>query len=442
MNIKKQLLLPLLTAVCACAPALADDLPSGGNHSDKLALIIPNLFGTGGLTLPNPTHNAHFDSAFQSNFMPFNAALAGQLTSLPIPSPASGFTYTFDKTLGVYSRSAQSFGPILAERAETIGKDKFYFGISYQRFKFDSIDGIDLHQVPALFQHAVVENPDFRKDIITTDNFLDIQIGQLTTFFTYGLNDRLDVSVAVPFVSASLKATSNATIRRIGTANEDCTVTSTTCSHYFDTTIGDRSTKQFSGSGSAQGIGDVIVRLKGTVFRSERTGLALGLDMRAPTGDQFDFLGSGALGFKPFAAFSGRAGRISPHVNAAFQWNGSTVLAGDVMTGRKQHLPNQFLYVGGADIGVTKQFTLALDVLGQSVHNGERVIRDTYTAANGTMFPEISFKRGTLNEVNGSAGFKINAIGKLLVEFNLLFKLNDSGLRSKVTPLIGLSYTL
>src|SRR3989442_2933577 len=147
---KKQLLLPLLTVVCACAPVFADDLPSSGNHSDKLALLIPNLFGAGGLTLPNPTHNAHFDSAFQSNFVPFNTALAGQLTSLPIPSPASGFTYTFDKTLGVYSRSAQSFGPILAERAETIGKDKFYFGVSYQRFKFDSIDGVDLHQVPAL----------------------------------------------------------------------------------------------------------------------------------------------------------------------------------------------------------------------------------------------------------------------------------------------------
>jgi hypothetical protein len=112
------------------------------------------------------------------------------------------------------------------------------------------------------------------------------------------------------------------------------------------------------------------------------------------------------------------------------------------MTGRKQRLPNQFMYVGGADIGVTKQFTLALDVLGQTVQKGQRVIQDNYTAANGAKFPEISFKRGTLNEVNGSAGFKVNAIGKLLVSFNLLFKLNDSGLRSKVTPLIGLSYTL
>ena len=91
-----------------------------GSQNRKLALIIPNLYGDQGLTLNNPTHFAHFDSDFQANFVPFNTALASQLTSLPIPSPASGFTYTFDKSLGVYTRSAQSLGPILAERAETI----------------------------------------------------------------------------------------------------------------------------------------------------------------------------------------------------------------------------------------------------------------------------------------------------------------------------------
>src|SRR4051794_40956036 len=251
---KKQLSLPVLALLYVCVPAFGDGVGFEVTHSEKLALIIPNLFGPAGLTLPNPNHNAHFDSAFQANFVPFNTALAGQLTSLPIPSPASGFTYTFDKSLGVYTSSTQSFGPILAERAETIGKDKFYFGFSYQRFRFDSIDGIDLHKVPVVFQHAFVENPDFRKDIITTDNFLDIHIGQMTTFFTYGFNDRLDVSVAVPFISASLKATSKAKIRRIGTANEDCTAASTTCAHYFDTTIGDRSEETFSDSGSANGI--------------------------------------------------------------------------------------------------------------------------------------------------------------------------------------------
>jgi hypothetical protein len=85
----------------------------GAANDSKLAFVIPNLFGPNGLRLDNPGHDAHFDSSFQANFGPFNSALATQLTSLPIPSPASGFTYSFDSALGVYNRSAQSFGPIL-----------------------------------------------------------------------------------------------------------------------------------------------------------------------------------------------------------------------------------------------------------------------------------------------------------------------------------------
>src|SRR3954453_2606367 len=93
----------------------------------KLVFVIPNLYGPNGLTLNNPDHEAHFDSAFQANFGPLVSSIGSPLTSLPLPSPASGFTYTFDKSLGVYTRSAQSFGPILGERAETIGKEKFSF---------------------------------------------------------------------------------------------------------------------------------------------------------------------------------------------------------------------------------------------------------------------------------------------------------------------------
>ncbi len=114
------------------------------NSPAKLAFVIPKLFGPDGLTLPNPNHAAHFDSDFQNNFGPFNTAIGSQLTSLPLPSPASGFTYTFDPALGVYTRSAQSYGPVLAERAETIGKEKFFAGFSFQHFRFGTLDGVDL----------------------------------------------------------------------------------------------------------------------------------------------------------------------------------------------------------------------------------------------------------------------------------------------------------
>ena len=91
---------------------------------DKLATLFTQLYGPGGLivdsraTLPSgQDHSAHFDSAFQTEFVRFGAALTGKLVSVPLPSLASGLTYEFDPTLGVFSRSTQSFesSPFLVE---------------------------------------------------------------------------------------------------------------------------------------------------------------------------------------------------------------------------------------------------------------------------------------------------------------------------------------
>src|SRR5258708_8368798 len=195
-------------------------VPAGAQTAaPKLASGISKLFGPDGLTLANPDHLAHFDSDFQANFGPFNSAIGSQLTSLPLPSPASGFTYTFDPALGVYTRSAQSYGPVLAERAETIGKEKFFAGFSFHHFRFSTLDGVDLRSFASVFQHTQsTPDPFIKQDIITTNTFVDTQIDQSTAFFTYGLDDRIDVSVAVPFVNAKLAVVSNATIQPIGTA--------------------------------------------------------------------------------------------------------------------------------------------------------------------------------------------------------------------------------
>lgn len=426
------LLCPLAILAHDEAPTTTTSTGHGDGAGNKLAYILPNLYGTGGLTLPNPEHLAHFDSAFRSAFTPFNSAIASQLTSLPIPSPASGFVYSVDPALGVATRSSISFGPILAERSETIGKDKFFFGFSSQFFRFESIDGIPMNRVPAVFTHSPAENPNYEKDVITADSNLSLKIGQFTSYFTYGLTDRLDVSVAMPMVSASFSVLSTARIQRIGTGGDQSV-------HFFGT--GDRTTAQFSGAGSATGIGDVLVRAKGTVWKTAKAGLALGLDLRAPTGDEYDFLGSGAPGIRPFFALSGRAGRVSPHVNGSFQWNGSSVLAGDVTTGRKAKLANEIGYAAGADVGITQKFTFAMDILGIHRPNGSRVSVNNFTAANGQLFPNIGFSRQGQNVTNAAAGFKINGFANLLVTFNLLFKLNDDGLRGRVTPLIGLAYS-
>ena len=267
---------------------------------DKLSSIFAQLYGPDGLivdslaALPSgDPHSAHFNSAFQAEFVQFGTVLTGKLVSVPLPSLATGFTYRWDPTLGVFSRTTQSFGPIMAERAETIGAKRIFFGVAFEHARFDTVEGLNLGNVPAVFTHDGFELGGGRADLVTTRNSIDASVDQFTTFVTYGLTDRLDVSLAVPFVSTELLLVSEATIQRIGTANPDI--------HFYRTLDGALGDKRiFTAFGSASGVGDLTIRLKGTLMKGEISGLALGLDLRVPTGDEENLLGAGAQGLKPF----------------------------------------------------------------------------------------------------------------------------------------------
>lgn len=428
----------LFLALSAAAPMLVgQSLGSGGEFStSKLALLIPNLYGSNGLVLPNPDHDAHFSSAFQTNFAPFNTALAARLTSLPLPSPASGFTYTFDPSIGVYNRSTTTFGPLLAERAETIGKNKFFAGFSYQQFGFRSLDGVRLNNIPSVFEHLqTTPDPNFKKDIITTENQVDVKISQWTSFFTYGLSDKVDVSVAMPFLRASMFVNSTATIQRLGTGT-DASI------HYFLDASGNKTNKAtYRAFGDSSGIGDILVRVKATALEGSKAKLAVGLETRMPTGDPYEFLGSGAFGVKPFVALSMQGERFTPHFNIGYQYNGRSVLAGDVRTGEERLLPKQLTYAAGIEANVNKKMSFAGDLIGQQVYSADRLVRKTYVGATGQTFPQIAFQRGNFSTYAVAGGMKINPLSTLLVSFNLMYQVNDAGLRARIVPLAGVSYT-
>jgi hypothetical protein len=422
-------------------PAAAQQRPP------TLSVVFQDLFGPNGLVVDSEavlpdgsTHSAHFNNAFQSNFTQFNVALASQLTSLPLPSPASGFTYRFDASTGTFVRSTQSFGPILTDRAETIGSGRFSFGYNFQHFSFDRLEGIDLSRVPSVFTHDGYERGGGRADVVATSSAIDASVSQWTGALTYGVTDRLDVSLAVPVVHTSLSVLSAATIHRVGTGPALNV-------HFFrdpDATDQLGSERTFESGGSASGLGDLIVRVKGAVMREANRGLAAGVDLRMPTGDERNLLGSGAAGVRPFLAYSASYQRLSPHVNLAYQWNGRSVLAGDPATGAKADVPDQFQYAVGTDLGVTEKFSLTADWIARRALDSPRV-RLASTAISGPYGTEqlndIAFDRGSFWASSAALGFKTNVAGRLLVDFNLRFTVGDNGLTDRVTPLIGLEYT-
>jgi hypothetical protein len=397
------------SCVVAFALSAAAQTPTGctGQQLNTAACLIPGLV--------NQSLGQSGIGPFPANQPTGNGVLVSPLTSsLPLPSPASGVTYSFDSAAGVYVRSTESFGPLLAERAETIGRNHFDFGLTFQRFVFSEADGQNVKDLTYAYLASGTTALVNRYDLgLTLDQFI--------MFANYGLSNRVDVSVALPI----------STVRYTGT---------------LQTSIVGPQGQIFAGQAAAtreaSGVGDLNIRVKGTLMRWEHAGLAVAADVRFPTGDAYNALGAGAYGIHPFLIYSFDYKKIAPHVNLGYQWNGSSILTGNIITGSTGHVPNQIPYAAGLDARVHKRVTLDFDVLGQEVIHAEGLLGgQTVLLPDGSSVNAVTFTRHSFNMTNGSAGVKVNPGGNFLVFFNLLFRMNSAGLRSNVAPLFGVSYT-
>jgi hypothetical protein len=443
--------LGILLAVCAlCATFGYGQTTNNCTNSTTVSCAIPNLFGSGGagITLPNPFHAAHFEdsSTFTANFLPLNTAVASQLTLLPLPSPASGFTFETNRATGTVTPRAQTLGPILTERGETLGARRAFVGFAYQRFRFDEIDGVDMESLPIVFSHDAgvggANNPggNFENDVITANNNVDLKIDQYIMFGSFGLLDRTDISVAVPIMHVKMDNSSLATIQRLSGAT--CPPATTPC-HFFDiNNPATSTTKNYSNSASATGIGDITIRGKQNVYNSSTLSAAILADLRLPTGDEENFLGAGAVGFKPFFALSWKGELFSPHFNIGYQWNGSSILAGDILTGEKKRLPSQFFYSFGSEIKASSAITVTADFIGQRVFDSTEVSVGEYSAFGGAKFPILTFTNTSIGLNDASIGLKYGFKEKFQFTFNGLISLDSGGVRQKFTPLFGFSLLL
>ncbi len=433
-------------AVTLCLCWMLSSVQAAAQHPATLATLFQDVYGPNGLVLNSDdvqldgsNHAAHFNSAFQSDFRLVNIALTSQLTAVPLPSPASGFTYKFDAATGTFVRSTTSFGPILADRAETIGRGRVAFGFTQQFFSFDHLDGVSLTAIPAVFRHDNFEAGGGRADVVSTMNTVEATVSQFTGALTYGITDRVDVSLAVPMVRTRLSLLSNATINRIGTGTNLQV-------HYFrdDLSIGGYgSSNQYFVEGSAAGLGDLLLRTKATLMKENTRAFAAGLDLRLPTGDELNLLGSGAAGIRPFAAFSTTIGRFDPHANLAYQWNGRSLLAGDVESQIEADLPDQFQYAIGTDLQVNNRFSIVFDVLGQRLMNASRLSTYEFQAtgvAGSVALPDIRFATDSYWVTDGAIGFKANVATRVLVNFNLRFSIGQTGLSDRIAPLLGVEW--
>jgi hypothetical protein len=394
---------------------------SGGQptaHSGKLVCLLPNL------GFPPVTAGADPIGGL-------DAAIASQAGLFPLASPASGIVYTTDPALQITAPSGtESFGPVMFERGETLHRGKFFLAFSYQNFQFSNMDGIDLKSTPAFFPATITVNGVLSNGFVLTSTRVDLKINQFAAYATYGVTDRIDVSVAVPILDVKLAANSN-------------------CHDAFSPLTGhlgpQRCFAQSSGpnlqtvsrASQASGIGDIVLRGKVRLWQGERMRLAAAVDVRVPTGDELDFLGTGSVGVRPFVAASWR-GRLAPHANFGFQWNGNSDIASIQGPGIGGKLPNNLFYVLGADARVVKRLTLSGDYLGQHVFSA---LREGLQTEPSSGFTGIYSSVGSFYANYFSVGGKVNPAGNLLITANVFFKLDNDGLHNRPAPMVGISYT-
>jgi len=365
-------------------------------------------------------------SANQFDFL--NEAIGSQVSDLPLATPASGVTYTYNPKNNVSVPSNETLGSILTQRAETIGRHKFYIAFTYQYFQFEDIDSVGLKNLPVVLQTANGTT------FTATNNRIDLNVNQYASYLTFGVSNNIDVSIAVPVVNVN---------ERITTSGVEYGILS-------NGNIGTAVIPSCSSAGSATGVGDIILAAKGWIWKMHRHGgdsggFSVGAEVRLPTGNSSNFLGAGTVGVRPFAVFT-YGGHFSPHANIAYEANGNTNLITNSV-GQYQQLPNRLIYSGGVDWGITPRLTIVADIIAQRVVNAQRVGVTTFSPTfivPAPPYPSIvPINNVSYNRVDGAGGFKLKPFSSngLLITGNLSIKMNEAGLRTRLAPLGGLSIT-
>jgi hypothetical protein len=485
------LVLSAVTPGTLSAQSLAQLLPRLLSESVTMPSTAPGVTG-------NP-HEAHFlpDAAQLTAPYALNVAVVSQLSTFPIGTSSGGFTYTTDERTGVPRRSSNNFGPAFAERASTMGKGRFNAGVNFQRVEYDRFEGTDLDggQIPFYLRHNECcpgqgidgtprvsppvptqdANPAFEGDLVEARLSLKATTETAAFFASVGLTNRLDVGIAVPIVRVELDATMQSTLERLSTAANPAI-------HSFAAAgSGANPDRRFASErADASGLGDIVLRTKLNVLSRPGGGLALGADVRLPTGDENELLGTGATQVRPYLIYSEDFGRVSPHLNLGYTLSSGslsadaarfalgdevptpistapgaydTVFAGSTpaTVATSLEVPDEVNYTVGLVVSAHPRFSLSFDAIGRTLLDVNRFGTVTksfdYRLANaGPLLSttrdafDITNAKGNLNLLLGVAGLKWNLFGTLLLNAHVIFPLSDDGLRPGITPVVGIDY--
>lgn len=420
---RRILLVPLIAAFVSVSS------PTEAQLSGKVAEMI--RFGTcdAALCLQTGTgnHQTHFLGAAATASGDLLQFISGSITSsigrLPISSTSGGSYFTFVGGAPVLTNT--SAGPIFAERGTTLGRGRILAGASTTRIAFNELRGVPTDSLLINLSHDDVGAPGlgdspFESDVIGMHLDIGLKLQVTTLFATYGVSDKVDVSVALPLVYSSLDGTGHATIYNVtGTV---------TGAHHFGTPESPLFTAQSNVSGSAMGLGDIALRLKAQVAGTQDRALGLMADVRLPSGNEEEFHGSGSLSASARVVASARRGDFSPHANLGFAMRG----------GKNEN--NAMLLTLGFDHSLNRAATVAVDLLSEFQMRG-----DAGTLPQSIVLPARTIS-GTNIPLEKDNPMALSFGGRFLIKdytliTNALVPVKSGGMQAKFAWTLGIERT-
>ena len=379
-------------------------------------LLVTPLAAHGSLTgvLENPRFRL-------LGLAPIAPALANTVASTyPVASASSGVTYAYDPTLDTLVRQSGVAGPIIGERAETIGKGRINLSAAFSYVHLTSINGDDLDSlvnrprvngqtlifpVPQGIQLADGRFTTFLPVHVVAD--LDVQAYILSPSVTYGVTADLDVNLTLPLLRTSLGVTTHSKA-----PDPRFPQFALPPGESFPTDVR-------SLSDAAVGIGDLLLRAKYVLLRSEWVDVAAGLGLSLPTGDQDNLQGTGTTRLQPTLVLSHVfAGRFEPLLDVGIDYDTNDVSRSVVR------------WAVGGTYQVLEPLSVSVVFLGRNE-----------LAAQSDPIPTPFFFQVERNDIyDASVGIRWRFADSGFVSLNALVPLNEDGLRAEAIPTLEASY--
>lgn len=341
-----------------------------------------------------------------------------QSQTFPTASTASGFTFSWQGG-PTPVRDSRLFGPLFGHRGRTNGRGQLSVTASAQRLEWESLDGSKIRQgqTGLLWGDASYLELDGVEFGYVGRCRMDIDTTVGTVALGYGVTDRLDVSVAVPFVRTEVEGSNEfLDFARFpdGTLSVDAADT------------GFEPQGRFYVEGDSSGIGDVTLQSTFALIEQTQAALALFGRIDFGTGSLEKMTGTGESQYRAGLVGSYETGRVAPHASVSYSAGSDELFdeIGAIVGLDVAAIPNRLTLSGEI---VARRL---LDV--QGFENGD-LLGTVRSPRSGDLFEVRDFQavRGDFDLFFVALGGKVRMAGQFLGSAYVLIPTGDDGLQAQ-----------